>query len=822
MAEYRIEELAAACGGELHARSENSIVRYLLTDSRKFSFPAESLFVAIRGERNDGHNYINDLYRQQIRNFIVSSIPGDADSYTGANFIVAENTLLALQKIAAMHRNSFYLPVIGITGSNGKTILKEWIYQLLHKDRIIARSPKSYNSQVGVPLSVWQLRIHHELAVFEAGISRPGEMEFLEPIIKPGIGIITNIGQAHQEHFTDLEHKLAEKLRLFNNSETLIYCSDHSLIDRYIRQNGTFNGKRLFTWAVSGDADLKIIKTGRIGNTTKIDGVFRGDECRINIPFTDRASIENSIHAWALMLFLGYSCSYISENMKDLAPVAMRLEQKQGINNCTIINDSYNSDPGSLEIAMDLLSQQSQHQNKTIVLSDMFGTGKRSEELYSEIGALLGREKIKRFIGIGKSIGMVRSFLEGHYEFYESTEDFIRNFNPGSYDNEAILLKGSRQFGFERISRLLEEKVHVTTLEINLDNLVQNYNYFKTKLKPETRIMAVVKAFSYGSGSYQIASVLAYNLVDYLAVAFTDEGVNLRRAGITQPVMVMNPEPHGYPGMTDHLLEPEIYGFRGLEGFIEHLQKWGINDYPVHIKLDTGMNRLGFSVSETQELIKILSTCRNIRVRSLFSHLAAADDPEHDSFTREQISKFGSVSDEISGALGYPVLRHILNSAGTERFPEAQFDMVRLGIGLYGISALKDNKLACVNTFKSNISQIRIVQAGQTIGYSRAYKTAGESVIAIVPVGYADGLDRRLGNGKGRMVVNGITVPIVGNICMDMCMIDVTGVGAKEGDEVIVFGEDYSIADIAKKLSTIPYEVFTNISGRVKRIYIRE
>jgi Alr-MurF fusion protein len=822
MSKYTIDELAAACGGELHISNENRTVRYLLTDSRKFSFPGESLFIALRGERHDGHNYLKDLFRQEVRNFLVDKIPEDREIRNGANFIVADDTLLALQRIAKMHRDRFDIPVIGITGSNGKTILKEWLYQLLNIDKAIARSPKSYNSQVGVPLSVWQLKSHHDLAVFEAGISMPGEMGFLEPVISPTIGVITNIGQAHQEHFTGMEHKLSEKLKLFEKCDTLIYCADHELIDTHISNSQLYRGKKLFRWGRSDRSDLKITKVEQMGVTTEITGEFEGVGCSVTIPFTDRASVENGVHAWAVLICLGYSCEFISSGMKNLLPVEMRLEQKQGINNCTIINDSYNSDPGSLEIAMDLLSQVAGTGRKTIILSDMFGTGMNEGDLYNEIGTLLGREKLWKFIGIGRNIRQVESYIRGRCEFYDLTGEFIRNYNPANYENETILLKGARKFGFERISLLLEEKVHATVLEINLDNLVHNYNYFKSKLNPGTRIMAVVKAYSYGSGSYQIAATLSHNLVDYLAVAFVDEGVSLRKSGIKVPVMVMNPDASAFLTMTDYMLEPEIYSFRGLELFEEHLRNSGLTSYPVHIKLDTGMNRLGFSSDDTGRLLRLLCNSEQVRVRSLFSHLAAADEPGHDAFTLAQIEMFRETSAMITRSLGYQVLRHILNSAGIERFPEAQFDMVRLGIGLYGVSSVKDLRLACVNTFKSVISQIRVVPSGQTVGYSRSHRVTGDTRIAVVPVGYADGLDRRLGNMNGLMLVNGVRVPVVGNICMDMCMLDLTGTNAKEGDEVIIFGEDYSIADIADKLATIPYEIFTNISGRVKRVYVRE
>jgi Alr-MurF fusion protein len=822
MKEYNILDIAAACGGEKHLRSENAAVRHLVTDSRKFSFPRDSLFIAIEGERHDGHSYISGMYRQQVRNFLVSRLPAEMADYVGANFILVPDTLLALQKIASMHRSFFKIPVIGITGSNGKTILKEWLFQLMQNDRIIVRSPKSYNSQVGVPLSVWQLKRHHELAIFEAGISRPGEMERLEPVIKPDIGVITNIGEAHQENFTDRIHKLRQKLLLFNDSGVLVYCRDHDLIDEYINANLPYSAMRRFTWSVNREADVIVKEIERNQGKTLIRAQYKGDPCSFTIPFTDQASIENAIHACSILLMLGYPAEYLAAHAPALNPVAMRMELKRGINNCTIINDSYNSDPGSLAIAVDFLSRQSQHRKKSIILSDMFQTGKSMDELYSETGEMISRERIHRVIGIGENISCIKAYYSGPADFYPSTQEYIAAFDPADFHDEAVLLKGSRKFGFERISALLEEKAHATVMEINLDNLVRNYNYFRSLLDEKTRIMAVVKAFSYGSGSYEIGNILAHNLVDYLAVAFTDEGVSLRKAGIKVPIMVMNPEPGNIARMTAYDLEPEIFNFSGLKLLIEKLQQNRIIKYPVHIKLDTGMYRLGFSGQELPVLTGLIKNCESVCVKSVFSHLAASDDQLHDDFTREQIDLFKSMSDTLRRELGYPFLRHILNSAGIERFPGAQFDMVRLGIGLYGISALENNRLANVNTFRSVISQVKLVPGGQTIGYSRGHKARADTRIAIVSVGYADGLDRRLGNGVGRMKVNGVAVPVIGNVCMDMCMLDLGDLAAREGDEVIVFGDENPVSEMASALSTIPYEVFTRISERVKRVYIQE
>lgn len=822
MAEYSTEKIASACGGKLYKSGPEQPVRNIITDSRKFSFPGDSIFVALKGERNDGHNYLGDLYRQHVRNFLVEYLPEELHAFEGSDFIVVPDTLRALQKMAKMHRSFFDLPVIAITGSNGKTILKEWLFQLLRNDKVIIRSPKSYNSQIGVPLSVWQIESYHELGVFEAGISRPGEMSYLETVIKPDIGIITNIGPAHQENFADFESKLAEKMKLFKNCRSLLYCRDHRIIDDFVRNSGISEGKRVFTWSQSEEADLRVQKICTFEGGTKISARFGGKNRMVSIPFADRASAENAIHAWASMLLLGYEHDYIEENLKELAPVAMRLEQKQGINNCTVINDSYNSDPVSLGIAMDFLSRQTAQPEKIVILSDMFETGRRSAELYRDIGEILTREKIGFLVGIGSDIRQIGPFFDGRVEFYDSTENFAKAFDPDKFENAAILVKGSRRFGFERISMLLEEKTHATVLEINLGNLIRNYNYFKSLLHPRTMIMAVVKAFSYGSGGYQIANALAHNHVDYLAVAFTDEGVELRKKGIAVPVMVMNPDFSDCGRMIDHNLEPEIYSLGGLNLFVERLRETGMKNYPVHLKLDTGMNRLGFSRRDIGALIERITRIDSIRVVSVFSHLAAADDPSHDDFTREQIRLFRELATSLEEVLGYPVITHILNSAGIERFPEARFDMVRLGIGLYGISVLEKNRLANVSTFRSIISQVKEVPAGDTIGYSRAYKASDNMRIAIVPVGYADGLDRRLGNGTGRMVVNGKKVPLVGNICMDMCMVDITGTDAGEGDQITVFGDDNSIDDLAGLLSTIPYEIFVKISARVRRIYVQE
>lgn len=826
---YTINEIAGIVKGTLSpGANENRIIRHLLIDSRKLTNPESSLFFAIKGERHDGHRFIEDLYEKGVRSFVVSE-PIDHGRFAGGNFIIADNTLKAFQLLCAAHRKQFDIPVIGITGSNGKTIVKEWLYQLMREDKNIVRSPKSFNSQVGVPLSVWQMSSEHDLGIFEAGISKPGEMRYLEPMILPTLGIFTNIGQAHDENFAGHDLKIEEKLQLFIHCKTLIYCKDYLLINDLISKSDQLKNVQVFNWSRKGRAHLQVGKITKGAHETEIQGVFSNDFIRIRIPFTDEASIENAIHCWAVMLQQGYDNSVIAERMKYLSPVAMRLELKEGINNCSIINDSYNSDLGSLSIALDFLNQQKQHPKKTLILSDILQSGKNEENLYREVAELVSRKGIHRIIGIGEALMHQQEQFTIEKSFYPTTEDFLRNFNTSMFRDETVLLKGARAFRFEEVSKVLQQKAHETVLEINLNAIVHNLNYFRSKLKPETKIMAMVKAFSYGSGSFEIANILQFHRVDYLAVAYADEGIELRKAGITMPIMVMNPEEQSYDTMIQYNLEPEIFSFRVLGLFDDAIKRnriAGREDKPlaVHIKLDTGMHRLGFEEHELNELIVRIKNNRNIIVRSVFSHLAGSDEQEHDDFSRTQIRRLSEMSERIAEHFDYPVLRHILNSAGIVRFPDAQFDMVRLGIGLYGIgtSQQEQNMLQNVSTLKTTISQIKTIPEKDTIGYSRKGVAKRNMQIATVPIGYADGLSRKLSNGRGKMMIHGKPAPIVGNVCMDMCMIDITDIPCSEGDEVIVFGEGYPITEVAKDLETIPYEVLTNVSRRVKRVYYQE
>jgi Alr-MurF fusion protein len=803
-------------------------VKYLLTDSRKIVSAANSLFFAIRGDRRDGHEFIPSLYEAGVRNFIVRN-DKEVSSFSDVNYIVVEDTLKALQSLAAHHRRKFNFPVTAITGSNGKTIVKEWLYQLLREDHHIVRSPKSYNSQIGVPLSVWEMGETNDLGIFEAGISMPGEMPALERIILPYTGIFTNIGSAHDENFSGLSEKTLEKLRLFVHCKTLIYCKDYMVIKDAIDQADFLPPDlRFFTWSRKTKADLQIGRITREDNETEIQGIYKNSFLSIRIPFTDDASVENTIHCWAYMLFMNYRHEIIAERMLLLSPVAMRLEMKEGINNCSVINDSYNSDFGSLTIALDFLNQQKQHNKRTIVLSDILQSGRDEDSLYRDVAELLRQKKINRLIGIGPALTRQSGNFSGDTKFYTHTDEFLREFDPSHFSGETILLKGARVFGFERISKVLQQKAHETVLEINLNAVIHNLNYYQARLNTNTKMMVMVKAFSYGSGSFEIANVLQFRHVDYLAVAYADEGMELRKSGITLPIMVMNPDEQSFDTMIDYNLEPEIYSFRILQHFTDAIRRKFSpsegNLFPIHIKLDTGMRRLGFEEREINELVIRIRNSRYLKVVSLFSHIAASDEAVHDVYTREQAAMFARMADEISSHFDYPIMRHFLNSAGIIRFPEWQFDMVRLGIGLHGVAATahEQQQLQFVSTLKTTISQIKSVKTGETVGYSRRGKVTRDSLIATVAIGYADGYNRKLGNGVGKMIVNSKICPVVGSVCMDMTMIDVTDVEAREGDEVIVFGPGYSILDIARDLETIPYEILTSVSQRVKRVYYHE
>ncbi len=817
MISYTLSDIANITQGKRHGPSD-PVIRNLAIDSRSFFDAAETLFFAFKGVKHDGHDFIPELVQRGVRYFVVERIP---ENLPDLECIVVSSSLQALQLLAAHHRKQFHYPVIAITGSNGKTIVKEWLFQLMENDKNIVRSPKSYNSQIGVPLSVWNMNETHDLAIFEAGISQVGEMEKLSRIIQPNIGIFTNIGEAHQSNFIDYKHKISEKLKLFHQADVLIYSKDNSLLASEIESGYAFRKTHLFSWSTKYPASLFIHGIEKEQTRTHIKARFEKKDWSISIPFTDDASIENAIHCWALLL-ISYPPEQINGRFAQLSPVAMRLELKEGINQCTLINDSYNSDLSSLAIALDFLNQQQQHPHKTLILSDIPQSGKDETGLYKEVSDLIRSKHIDRLIGIGEVISRSKRFFKLPATFFPNTEAFLIELEKSQFKNEAILLKGSRKFEFERISRALQFKAHRTILEINLNALTHNLQFYRSLLKPTTKVMAMVKAFSYGSGSYEIANLLAFHHVDYLGVAFADEGVMLRKAGIKIPIMVMNPDPESFGSMLEYQLEPEIFSNEMLEQFHATLKRYSLDVYPIHLKLETGMNRLGFTPDDLDGLLVNLSMMKSIRVSTVFSHLAASDSSNYDAFTQLQLERFETMTKQIAASLNHSFCRHLLNTSGIERFPQHQYEMVRLGIGLYGISSYRQDQLENVSTFKTHISQIKWVDRGETIGYGRRGEIKERTKIAIIPVGYSDGLNRRLSNGVGKVWINQKFYPIIGSICMDMCMIDVNDSDVKLGDEVILFGKEFPLPKMAETLGTIPYEIMTSISTRVKRVYIYE
>lgn len=825
---YTIAQIEKTIAGHyLSTKNEAAVIEHLLIDSRKLLFPSTTLFFAIAGPRRQGNAFVKDLYNRGVRNFIVDGsftfLPTD---FADANIIAVENVMTALQQLTAHHRSHFTIPVIGITGSNGKTIVKEWLYQLLHNNYTIVRSPKSYNSQIGVPLSVWQMNVSHTLGIFEAGISMNGEMERLQKIIKPNIGIFTNIGEAHAEGFDSITIKALEKAKLFADAELVIYCKDELIVDEVLLGLQQKNNTALFSWGQNISATLCITTIQVQVFNTVIKAVYQDKKISISIPFTNDAAIKNAITCWCVLLHLQISDEQISERMLQLKPVEMRLELKEGINNCSVINDSYSADITSLSIALDFLQQQQQHPKRTVIISDILQSGKNNQQLYTEVAGILQQKNINRFIGIGSEIYKHQDCFTAIPDtiFFKDTAEFVSQFSTLHFYNETILLKGARVFEFEQISHLLEQKSHQTVLEINLNAITHNLKAYQQQLKPGVKLMAMVKAFSYGSGSFEIANLLQFHKVDYLTVAYADEGIELRKAGITLPIMVMNAEEATFDMLVQYNLEPELYSFGILNAFENYLQQSAISNYPVHIKLDTGMHRLGFVPAEMELLCKKLKVSVQFKIQTVFSHLAASDSPAHDDFTKQQSVSFLNACKQLEENISYPFLKHIANTSAIHRHTSLQLDMVRLGIGLYGVDANAgmQQQLKNVSTLKTTISQIKKIKAGESVGYSRKGIAEKDSEIATVRIGYADGYPRSLSNGVGKMWVKGKLVPVMGSVCMDMTMLDITGTEASEGDEVIVFGEVLPVTHIAQWANTIAYEILTGISQRVKRVYYEE
>ncbi len=821
--QHTIHEIASLTGASLHGASDQH-VDWLLTDSRSLAFPETTLFFALRTKLGDGHHYIGQLYSRGVRSFVVERLPEDfRRRFPNAAFLLTDNTLHALQRLAERHRNAFNIPVIGITGSNGKTIVKEWLSQMLSPGMTVTRSPRSYNSQVGVPLSIWLLNEHSEIGIFEAGISEPGEMTALSRIVRPTIGIMTNIGASHSENFTSNEQKCKEKLQLFKDAEVLVYCADDEIICKCVKE-ADFSGRH-FAWSKRNPGSPLFIRPEICGHSTKITYTHNGVTNTCETPFTDEASLQNAASVLAASLIIGLTADEIAGRMRTLEPVAMRLEVKQGARGCTIINDSYNSDITSLDIALDFMQRRPSKNmvtRHTLILSDILQSGMPGEELYARVAKMAEERDIDKFIGIGNEITKFGGCFNMEHHFFPTVEALIESGTLETLRNEVILLKGARSFGFERLNALLTLQVHETTLEVNLDALVDNLNFYRSFLKPGTKMVCMVKASAYGAGAIEVAKTLQDRGVDYLAVAVADEGAELRHAGITANIIVMNPELSAFDTLFKHRLEPEVYNFRLLDALIHAAEKEGISNLPIHVKLDTGMHRLGFDPEkDIPQLIERLKGKSSLIVRSVFSHFAGSDSEDFNDFSRMQFERYRKAADELQAAFPHKILRHICNSAGIERFPERHLDMVRLGLGLYGIDPIDNRRLHNVMSLKTTILQIREVPAEDTVGYSRRGTLTRPSRIAVLPIGYADGLNRRLGCGKGFCMIKGIAAPYVGNICMDVCMADVTDISCAEGDEVEIFGDTLCVTALSARLETIPYEVFTSVSTRVKRVYFR-
>lgn len=819
---YAVDQIATLIGAHRYGTAQGS-VSFLLTDSRSLSFPEETMFFALKSERNDGHKYIGELYKRGVRNFVVERLP-EENIPEDANLLLVPDALAALQRLAERQRDEFQIPIIGITGSNGKTVVKEWLYQLLSPDACVTRSPRSYNSQIGVPLSVWQLRKETQVGIFEAGISQAGEMRRLADIIQPTIGIITSLGEAHQENFHSMEEKCREKLLLFKDCPVLVYPMDNDIIFRTIRQS-QYKGQLIGWSANDTTAPFYVDSIRQDGEDTTVNYTFNGEKGEYTIPFISTASVEDSITCAATVLHLGMNADTMRQRMAELEPVAMRLEVKEGHNGCTLINDSYNSDLASLDIALDFMHRRPDHKGRkrTLIISDIDQTGLTSKEITSRIEAMAKSRGIEKLITIGEQFqNYTPQSLPTHYAF-KTTEEFLNSDIFAALRNEVILIKGARRFHFDNITELLVNKVHETTLEVNLSAIVANLNYYRSQMHSGTKLVCMIKANGYGTGAIEIAKTLQEHRVDYLAVAVADEGVALRQAGITANIMVMNPEMTAFKTMFDYDLEPEVYSFRLLDALRHAARKEGITGWPIHVKLDTGMHRLGFHpVDDMPKLIDYLKKQNALTPRSVFSHFVGSDDDCFDDFSDMQYKMYVTGADALQKAYTHHILRHICNSAGIEHFPERQMDMCRLGIGLYGVNPRNNAIINNVASLKTTILQLRHVKAGESIGYSRRTMLEKDSLIAAIPIGYADGLNRHLGNRHGFCLVNGKKAEYVGNICMDVCMLDVTGIECKEGDTVEIFGDNLPVTELSNRLDTIPYEVLTGISERVKRIYFKD
>ena len=800
--------------------SPDSEIIELAIDSRKVIRAEHTLFFAIETEKNDGHLYVRSLYQLGVRNFVITKVMNDFAQCIEANFLFVEDSLEALQQLAQKYRQQFHYPVIGITGSNGKTIVKEWLAMILSEKYRVVKSPDSYNSRIGVPLSVWNMSAKHDIAVFEAGISRPNEMRTLADIIDPTIGILTNIGAAHAQFFPNNNRKIIEKLKLFQHVEVLIYHNDNEELNM-ILQLPEYEGIRKVSWGNAHSTyPVQMHAAPTEGTMITIDGFD------YTVPFIDSASLENATHVIVTLLVVGFKPEEINSQLHRLTHISMRLEILQGANHSVIINDTYSLDINSLSAALNFMDTQTQLAKKTLVISDFEQVGNLTEADFQHLNQELHHHHITKLVAVGSSFAHHRDMFDlDEVLCYPNTEMLLEHISDLRISYEIVLIKGARNFHFEQVVKALQHKTHLTIMQVNLPALAYNLNYHRNRLRPDTKMVAMVKASSYGLGDVELVNTLVDQGVDYLAVAYTDEGVRLRKRRINTPIIVLGAEAHSFEVMVNHQLEPEIFNFFYLQQLEEVLARHPeISQFNIHIKVDTGMHRLGFDLQDLPRLIEVVKRNPKLHISSVFSHLAAAEDPAEDAFTRRQIALFGRMTDVLCSAFDYKILRHILNSAGIIRFPEAQFDMVRLGIQLYGCSEIPEmtTQLHNVVTLKTVITQIKNIPAGESIGYNRSWHLQRDTQVAIIPIGYADGYPRELSNGYGKVIVQGQKVPIIGKICMDMCMLDITGLRLHEGDEVIVYGEGNTVSEMAEAAKLISYELLTRISQRVPRVYVQE
>ncbi len=827
---YSITEISNALEiSGSHIIDEDAIVSQLLTDSRSLTLPGETIFFALRTDAGDGHNYIPDLYDKGVRNFVVANDYFPLPECSGANYLSVESPLEALQALATFHRRRFReLPVIGITGSRGKTTVKEWLYQLLKDDYRIVRSPRSYNSQIGVPLSLWEIDNNTDLAIIEAGISTTGEMDNLQAMIRPTIGIITNLGSEHNDGFASMEQKAQEKAKILYNCESVVYCADDPLVTHTISPLVESGVATEMSWSRNHcEAPLQVESTDRGEKNITVHYTYDGERSEVIIPFTADRDLDNAIICLAVLLQLGLDREVIAERMAALTPVGTRLNVIEGVNNCTVIVDSYTSDYYSLTPALNFMTRRAGNRPCTVILSDLGTESYSGDELYIRVSELLKTKRVNRLMGIGKEMCRYSHYFNElpQARFYNDTQEFMNDFAKGDFDDETILIKGDPRYGFSQIIDLLEAKQHMTVMEVDLNALAHNFKFFKSLIKPGTKTIGMVKASGYGAGSYEIAKTLQDCGCDYLAVAVHDEGVELRKASITMPVIVLNPNGVNYKAMFQYRLEPELYSIEMTRDLIKEGKRYGVQDFPVHIKIDSGMHRLGFTREQLPELIELLKGQNIVTPASVFTHLSVADEPEQDAYTQGQFAYYDDCASMLQQSFDHYIMRHVLNTSGIVRFPERQYDMVRIGIGLYGIRTLTDGSeemLKPVSALRSIIISIKQWPAGTTIGYGRHGLLERDSLIATVTIGYADGFDRHFGNGAVKMWVNGKLCPTVGNVCMDAVMIDVTDAPCKVGDTVEIFGEHVPIEQLSEARGTIPYEILTSVSPRVKRVYYRE